>query len=291
MKKQEKYRSVKHNFKLVTSILSWTVFVLLLIVAGLLVYYFIATKVYASKGESYKPAFGLYTIVSPSMEPNLKIYDVIVNVNVTDPDDIKVGDVITFVSTSAISKGMTITHRVIAIHDGPEGREYQTKGDNNLSPDNSPALYSNVLGKVVLKIPQLGRLQSFLATRGGWLVVVVIPAVLIILSDILKLFRLRGAQKNIEEVDLLEKKRQEEEQDAKKEIQKQLIQKYKPKRNSSETDPLKKDFVIVEAEDKKKDDTLNSLPKLKKEPSDSSIVLPQRRVRRRRKKNTNHDTL
>lgn len=284
MKKQEKYRSVKHNFKIVTSILSWTVFVLLLIVAGLLVYYFIATKIYANKGDNYKPAFGLYTIVSPSMEPNLKIYDVIVNVNVNDPDDIQVGDVITFVSTSAISKGMTITHRVVAIQDGPEGREYQTKGDNNLSPDNSPALYSNVLGKVVLKIPQLGRLQSFLATRGGWLIVVVIPAVLIILNDILKLFRLKGAQKDIEEVAILTKKKQQEEQEKKKAIEDHLIKTFKPKRSIYESDPLKKDSVIISVESKKDSNIEKDLPKLKGEANCTPSKTAKRT--RKRKKNT-----
>ncbi len=245
MKKQEKYHSIKTKFKFVAAALSWTTFVLLLIVGGFLLYYFIATRVYAQKGDDFKPAFGLYTIVSPSMEPNLKIYDVIVNVNIKKPEDIKVGDVITFISTASISKGMTITHRVISITDGENGKLYQTKGDNNLSPDSAPVPYENILGKVILKLPQLGRLQGFLATKGGWLIVVVIPAMIIILSDVMKLFRLKDAQKNVDDLTKKENELEKKEIEKKKEIQTKLTEKYKPRRSVYENDPLKRDSVII----------------------------------------------
>ena len=187
MKNNEKYSSIKHRFKLLTTILSWTIFVLLILIATILVYYFVTTRIYAKKNVNYRPAFGLYTIISPSMEKTLNIYDVIVNVKVKNPNDIKVGDIITFISTSASSKGMTITHRVIEITDGENGKLYKTKGDNNTSPDPKPATFENVIGKVIFKIPQLGRLQSILTTKMGWLILVVIPAFIIILFDILKL--------------------------------------------------------------------------------------------------------
>ena len=60
--------------------------------------------------------------------------DVILNTKVKDAKDIKVGDVITFISTSSISKGMTITHRVIEVTKNENGVAYRTKGDNNISP-------------------------------------------------------------------------------------------------------------------------------------------------------------
>ena len=61
---------------LLSTIISWTIFALLVICAILLVYYFIATKIYAKKGSGYEPKFSLYTIISPSMVPNIKVYDV-----------------------------------------------------------------------------------------------------------------------------------------------------------------------------------------------------------------------
>ena len=82
MNNSEKYSSVKHKLKLFSTILSWTVFVLLILVATVLVYYFVTTRVLSKKNSNYRPAFGLYTIISPSMEKTLNIYDVIVNVKI-----------------------------------------------------------------------------------------------------------------------------------------------------------------------------------------------------------------
>ena len=256
MEKNEKYSSIKHKVKFLTTVLSWTLFVLLIFVAIILVYYFITTKIYAKKDANYRPAFGLYTIISPSMEKTLNIYDVIVNVKIKSPDDIKIGDIITFISSSTSSKGMTITHRVISIKEDENGNKvFQTKGDNNTSPDPKPATFNNIIGKVIFKIPQLGRLQSILTTKGGWLIIVVIPAFIIILSDILKLIRLQTAQKSIEEINQNEEKKKQEEIEKKKNIEENLIKKYKkPNRSEYESDPLKKSSVILNVENSYKED-------------------------------------
>ena len=161
----------------------------------------VSANIYAKKGEKFEPKYSLYTIVSPSMEPNIKVYDVILNTRIDDPANIKVGDVITFISTSTISNGMTVTHRVTRIVNGPEGLEFATKGDNNTIEDTDTAKAKNLLGKVVLKIPQLGRLQFFLSTKGGWLLVILFPALLIIVNDIFKIFKLNKAKKNLNEAE------------------------------------------------------------------------------------------
>ena len=195
-------KQIKTIVKTISTIISWTIFALLLLIIGFLAYYLICTNIYASKGQKFEPKFSLYTIVSPSMEPNIKVYDVILNTKINDPSDIKVGDVITFISTSNISNGMTVTHRVTKIVQGPNGYEYKTKGDNNLSEDTDTAKYSNVMGKVLLKIPQLGRLQFFLSSKGGWLIVIVCPALFIIVNDILKILKLNKAKKEIDDLNM-----------------------------------------------------------------------------------------
>ncbi len=278
--KKSKYSSFNHKVKFISRVISWTLFVLLLIVASLLLYYFVSTRVIGKNNSNYKPAFGLYTIVSPSMEPNLKIYDVIVNVKVNNPNKIKVGDVITFISTSTISKGMTITHRVISIKEDENGKSFQTQGDNNLSPDASLVPYENVLGKVLIKIPQLGRIQSFLTTKGGWLIVVVIPAFLIILSDIMKLFKLKEVEKDVDALTSIEEAFQEDEKTKQRLIEQRLASRYKPKRNSNEVDPFYKHSVVISVGNKNK----NDLPKLKPENDEQ---LPKKRQRTRKKKKTN----
>ena len=181
--------------KLISTIISWTVFVLLLIVAALLLYYFVATRIYASKGSGYEPKFSLYTIISGSMTPNINVYDVVVDVRVDNPEDIEIGDVITFYSDDPQVGGGTITHRVISIVKDENGKySYQTKGDYNLIEDDSLVEFSDIVGKVALRIPQLGRVQFFLASSMGWLTIIMVIALLVIFNSFRKLYKLKQEQ-------------------------------------------------------------------------------------------------
>ncbi len=225
-KSKGRFSSITQTIKFITGILSWIILIILVIIAAFLLYYFVSTKVYAQKGENYKPAFSLYTILTQSMQPNINPYDVIVDIAVNDPEDIQVGDIITFVSTSSLTKGMTITHRVYDIKQENGEYMYYTKGDDNLGPDALPAPYSNVLGKVLFHIPQLGRIQSFLSTKGGWLIVVVVPAVIIIILDILKIFRLQTAKNQVDVALTMEKDKKLKEEKRKKEIERNLERRY-----------------------------------------------------------------
>ena len=93
----------KRVFKYITDVISWTCLCILILIGALLVWYFISAKIYASKGEKYTPYFSLYTIISPSMEPNIKVYDVILDTRVDDVNTIKEGDIITFISSGNLS--------------------------------------------------------------------------------------------------------------------------------------------------------------------------------------------
>ena len=114
--------------------------------------------------EEVLPTFSFFTIISPSMAPTINVYDVIINRRVDDPGAIEIGDIITFISTSSISRNMIVTHRVIEIQVNDGKYEFITQGDNNPAPDSSPALAENIIGKTVFRIPQLGRIQFFLSS-------------------------------------------------------------------------------------------------------------------------------
>lgn len=283
MKPRENYNRFKQITKFIANAISWTVLVILLLIAGFLVYYYIANKVYASKGEKYEPAVGLYTIVSPSMTPNLNVYDVIVNVKVKNVDDIKVGDIITFISTSSISKGLTITHRVVAIVETAEGKEFKTQGDNNLTPDSATVPFRNVLGKVLIRIPQLGRVQYFLASSYGWLLIVVIPALFIIVSDVLKILKLTGAKKKVNAALTTEEENNKRIEQKKEEIKETLKKRYAVDRNNNEPDPLvtnKKLTRVTSGETKKikiknKTNSNSEIPKKEEKETGLGIELPK----------------
>lgn len=250
MKGKENYSGFKGLFKFFVGIFSWTALVILILLALFLAYYTISTKLCERRGVEFNPFISLYTIVSGSMEPNINISDVVVDMRVDDPKDIKVGDVITFVSTSSISKNMIITHRVVEVSQTEKGFVYKTKGDNNLSADSAPAEFDKVIGKVVLRIPKLGNVQNFLASQGGWLVAIVIPAFLIIVSDLLKIFKLTGVKNKIEKInenDKIIRKEKAHKEELRKEAIKKRLQLDK---NENEPDPIvtKKRVRIVVAD-------------------------------------------
>ena len=166
-----------------------------------LIYYFITIGIYEKKGEDNKPPITLYNIISRSMLPNLQVYDVVVDGKVKSINDIKKNDVITFVSKNPDNYNYIITHRVIDIKDTEYGKALTTKGDNNKKADEALVYEYQILGKMLFKIPKLGKLQMFLAYQGGWLFVVLIPALGVIAYDVVKISKTKIVKvKNIKEV-------------------------------------------------------------------------------------------
>lgn len=255
-KSSDKFSSISSKIKFISGIISWVILVILVVIAMFLLYYFVAAKIYAQKGEEYKPAFALYTILSPSMVPNIKVYDVIVDVNVKSPQDIQVGDVITFRSTSSMTKDMIITHRVVQVKEENGEYSYVTKGDANLSPDASPAPYKNVQGKVLFHIPQLGRVQEFLGTKGGWLLVVVLPALYVIISDILKIARLKTVKNEVHHYENNLSLEQAKEEEKKKETEQKLMERYGVERTSKDEGIIDSPSVVDNSSDSNPDDDI-----------------------------------
>ena len=199
------FKKVKKVLNYVGKVLSYASIVLLVIIGAFLLYYLFTMQKYKND-PNFKPEVSLYTIISGSMEPAIHVYDVVVNVAVKSPEDIKVGDVITFESTSSISQGLTVTHRVQDIKIVNGRYEYVTKGDYNPVADSSTAKYENVLGKVAFKIPQLGRVQFIVASKAGWFLVVLLPAMGVIIYDVIKLIKLLGAKVTTDKVNPKNKK-------------------------------------------------------------------------------------
>lgn len=197
------------------------------LIAIVLIYYIISVQ-FHSKDENYKPGISIYTIVSPSMTPNVNVYDVVVNVRVNDPEKIEIGDIITFKSQAATSEGMTITHRVIAIDQLPDGTyEYMTQGDNNPEPDSSYVMFDNVIGKEIITIPGLGKVQFLIANKKSWLFLLLIPITIYLIKEIYKLIDLLGLKKKVTKVleepkeeSTIDKEKQEE---LKQQLRKELF--------------------------------------------------------------------
>lgn len=239
----------KSIFKIIADIFTWTIFAILMLVAAFLIYYVIANNIYARKGERFKPIVSLYTIISGSMLPTIKVYDVVVNLRIDDPSQLHEGDVITFISQSKINYGDTITHRINKITYDNGTYYFTTKGDNNLVPDETPVEFNNIIGKVILKVPQLGQAQFFLLKQGPKLFLILIPSFGILIYDLLKMLNLFDTKKKVDKS--LESKEnklsKQEEEELKEKIRKRLEE--NDTANSS-LEP-KEEVIIAKTSDKK----------------------------------------
>ena len=196
----EKVRNKSTLLGKLLKILFNIVIFLVCVIAFVLIAYVFLAQIHKDD-NNYKPSISFYTIVSPSMNPVIKVYDVVVNIKPSGPEDIEIGDIITYVSTNSTSEGMTITHRVVAITKAENGNyEYQTQGDNNSEPDGVLVTYDNVIGKEIMIIPKLGKIQFLLANKKSWLLLLLIPVMIFVFKDIYDLIELFGLRRKVDDV-------------------------------------------------------------------------------------------
>lgn len=89
---------------------------------------------------------------------------------------VKKGDIITF----RLSDENLITHRVVSITD--EG--YLTKGDNNNVKDDWVVNPDNMLGEVKVIIPKAGYISSFLVSKAGFTIFILLPLLIFFLIEV-----------------------------------------------------------------------------------------------------------
>lgn len=112
-----------------------------------------------------------YTILTSSMEPGLPPGTLVV-VRPVDPDDLTIGDVVTYQLESG--QPTVVTHRIIAIEaeNVPGGeRGFITKGDANDVPDESTVMEVQLKGAVWYSVPLLGWVNTVVTgSMRGWLI-------------------------------------------------------------------------------------------------------------------------
>lgn len=123
-----------------------------------------------------------YCVLSGSMEPTYHTGSLIY-VKKADPQDIKVGDPITFV----LDENLTVaTHRVIEIDEASQ--HFYTKGDANEYPDASPVHFNNLLGRPSFTIPYMGYVANYIQNPPGRYIAIAAAAVILLLIFIPDLF-------------------------------------------------------------------------------------------------------
>ncbi|TYT63833.1 signal peptidase I [Natrialba swarupiae] len=126
-----------------------------------------------------------FVVLTGSMAPAIDPGDVVI-VGETEPTTIESGDVITFVRDGADTP---VTHRVVGVADAGGELAFETKGDANSEVDAGVVPAGNVLGVVVLTIPYLGYVIQMTNSTAGFLLLVVVPIVLFVASELWALFQ------------------------------------------------------------------------------------------------------
>lgn len=112
--------------------------------------------------------------------------DTLLLVKNTPPEDIKVGDVISFYSTDPALEGAVNTHRVTAIQQENGEYIYTTRGDANNAEDpyDTPDRY--LLGKTVYASVILGKISRLVSNPLIFIPVILIPLAVILISNLVK---------------------------------------------------------------------------------------------------------
>ncbi len=148
--------------------------------------------------------FGLHAFVveSDSMSAtDFKAGDLIL-VKKVDPDDLQVGDIITFQSLNQDSYGMIVTHKIrekVRTEDGRPG--FVTYGTTTGANDESIVTSEFIIGEYSFRLAGVGRFFHFLKTPMGYVFCIFIPFLLLILWQglgSLRLFRQYRAEQQAE---------------------------------------------------------------------------------------------
>jgi len=101
----------------------------------------------------YQPR--IIVMASSSMRPSLEPGDAVLLVKVK-PEEIRVGDIISYIKVVPFASVQIVTHRVVEANDYGDFYSFKTKGDANPNPDSWDVAPKEIMGKAVIVIPKLG---------------------------------------------------------------------------------------------------------------------------------------
>lgn len=154
--------------------------IIITVFLGLIVLFNIACTIKRHvTGKPCETVFGMGSavVVSGSMEPALAVNDFIIIVKCEEYNE---EDIVTYAGNNS-----AITHRIIAKRTDENGNIfYTTKGDNNNIADGEiPA--GKIIGKVVLAVPNVGVIQTFISQPVGFLTVTLIAGAIILVPELI----------------------------------------------------------------------------------------------------------
>ncbi|MFB6188826.1 MAG: signal peptidase I [Halapricum sp.] len=129
-----------------------------------------------------------YVVESGSMSPTFGPGSVVF-VSSSQPAQIQKGDVITFRDHGPDSQSRRVTHRVVTVVRENGTRQFRTQGDANEDPDPRLVQPDEVVGVEQFSIPLVGYGLSLARSPLGVVALIVVPAILLAVSELWSLYR------------------------------------------------------------------------------------------------------
>ena len=227
---------MKKAVRIVVNVLAWLVLILALLIT------IIVFSSGRNNGVANLMGFIPLTVESDSMKPTFSKDDLIICKEVDDINSLKEDDVITF-WTVIDGKRVKNTHRIVSVNEFENTRSFVTRGDANSLDDTLPAYASDIIGKwTKVKFGSLGKFMSFLRTKTGFFVCILIPMAIFFLIELYKFI-----------VTLIEAKRPEAVTELdEEEIKRRAVEEYLASQKEAEKDKAEPaaDTVTEKAEEK-----------------------------------------
>ena len=166
----------------------------------------IVLSVVSKKTGKQMLSYSMLWVLTDSMEPTIKEQSYIL-VKKVDVNTLKEGDVITFKSHDSTINGELNTHRIYQIVE--EGKEFITKGDNCVAPDEAHVYASDIEYKYVCSLSILTFFGRIYSTKAGLILTVSIILIFILIYSTLTINSLKketNAKSKQAEIDRLVKK-------------------------------------------------------------------------------------
>ncbi|MBO7171197.1 MAG: signal peptidase I [Clostridia bacterium] len=195
---------VKKGFDVTKTVLVWLV---VAVAIFMMVFTIISVNTVDKNGSRDIFGYQFYVVKSDSMKAtHFKAGDIII-CRTVDVNTLEAGDIITFISENPDeSNGQAITHMILEKHVEDGVVSFTTYGTTKgpTSPDDARATI--ILGEYKATLPNLGFFFQYLKTTPGYIICILIPFLLLILSQGINCIRLFRAYRK-EQTDALEEER------------------------------------------------------------------------------------
>lgn len=169
--------------RLIKNVICWV----LILVLAITMVIFLTTRIQGKTPTVF--GYTIFRITTGSMEPELKIGDIILDKIVDDETEIAVGDIVTFEGGSQFQDKL-VTHKVIKAPYTDENGNLmlQTHGVAN-EIDDTPISINQVRAKMICKIPYIDALYNLFLSPSGLLIMILL-IILVFIDEIINIVKI-----------------------------------------------------------------------------------------------------